>query len=226
MPRCWQKAEALRSGIRSSIKATLSHRASFSALAHRRRCHKGSPNLNLLKAHQAALLELWQLRRAGRRLPARADFDVIELRPWLGDLHLLDVENGGADFRYRIFATNISQYLGREMTGKLMSQTPEPRLRALGLSSYREVIRAGVPYLIRRPTLVHGPLSYQTIRDYLVLPLGADDTVIDRLLVLNDPRARARASSDFVEFLPLDGETAPYTMSIDALVAGAVAFAA
>jgi hypothetical protein len=163
-----------------------------------------------LKADQRALLDLRRARRNLRRMPARRDFDVLELRPWLGDLHMFEVVDGGKDFRYRIYATNIAIDAGREMTGKLMSETPEPHLRAIGLACYDEVRRAAVPYLIQRPTVIKTALGYDTIRDYLVLPLSDDGTVVDRLLVLNDSRARERATSSAIVFFPLEGDVGRY----------------
>jgi hypothetical protein len=173
----------------------------------------------LLTPKQKPLLDLWQARRAERRLPARRMLDVVDLRPWLSDLHLLEVVAGGKDFRYRVYATNVSEFLGREMTGKMMSETPEVTLAAIGRSCYREVCEAAIPYLMRRPTMIYGSrVSHPAIREYLTLPLGDDGITVDRLLVLIGPPSRERKTADFVEFIPLDGETAPYQRTIEDLV--------
>ena len=78
-----------------------------------------------------------------------------------------------------------------------------------------------VPYLIQRPTVIKTALGYDTIRDYLVLPLSDDGTVVDRLLVLNDSRARERATSSAIVFFPLEGDVGRYERSIAAMVGDA-----
>ncbi|HWK45301.1 MAG TPA: PAS domain-containing protein [Stellaceae bacterium] len=168
----------------------------------------------LLSVRQRALFDLWLACRNGKPMPARQDVDVLDLKPWLGDLHMLKAEGDGSDFRYLIFGTNIAQYIGREMTGKLMSEAPEPRLAALTIASYRRVWQTGIPHLIKRPSVVTGFRVQQAVRDYLVLPLGEDGVRVNRLMVLLELHRLGNATSDFVEFFPLDGKTAAYAHSV------------
>ncbi len=171
----------------------------------------------LLTERQARLLQLWRTHRGSRRFPAYGDFEELELQAWLGDLHLLEVEDGGRDFRYRIYSTGFAQHLGRRMTGKLMSETPEPGLRAIGLACYGEVCRRRAPFLVRRPTVIPGPLPHQTVRDYLVLPLGRADDRVEQLLVLHDRIEKEQIISASIEFIPLEGGAA-FTRRIAAIL--------
>ncbi len=177
-----------------------------------------------LSQRQLGLFDLWQARKGARRFPARRDFDVLELKAWLGDLHLLEVERGGADFRYRVFSTNFAIRLGYDLTGKLISETLEPNLRAVGLACYGEVCRSGRPYLIRRPTVIAGALPYQTMRHYLALPLGESDAAVDRILALHDQLLQERMTSNVVEFIPLDGGPA-HSRPIEEFLVGGEPFA-
>jgi hypothetical protein len=48
------------------------------------------------------LLRYWEVKRAGRRFPARADIDPLELKSVLGNIVMVDVvpqENGEVRFR-------------------------------------------------------------------------------------------------------------------------------
>ena len=170
-----------------------------------------------LTERQARLLQLWRTHCGARRFPAYRDFDELELQAWLGDLHLLEVVDGGRDFRYRIYSTGFAQHLGRRLTGKLMSETPEPQLRAIGLACYGEACRRAGPILIRRPTVIPGPLPYDTVRDYLVLPLGEVEDAVDRLLVLHDRMEKEPINSARVEYVPLDGGR-PFSRSLRSIL--------
>jgi hypothetical protein len=157
-----------------------------------------------LTERQARLLQLWRSRCSEQRFPAPGDFDELALRTWLGDLHLLEVIDGGKDFRYLIYSTAFAQHLGRGMEGRLMSETPEPTLRAVGLSCYGEVVRRAAPFLVCRPTIIAGALRHDTVHNYLVLPLG-QDPAIHRLIVLHDQLEKAPIRSRHIEYIPLDG---------------------
>lgn len=68
----------------------------------------------------------WKEKRAGRTMPSRADIRPAELKDNLGWLVLLDVLEGGADFRYRLLGTLVTQYFLREATGKTVTEAFAP----------------------------------------------------------------------------------------------------
>ncbi|MBI3504814.1 MAG: PAS domain-containing protein [Proteobacteria bacterium] len=74
----------------------------------------------------AALYRFWDARRRGRPMPARADLDVVDLKPWLGFTGLLDVLPDalpeGADFRYRLIGTALTGHFGVDLTGQCVSK--------------------------------------------------------------------------------------------------------
>lgn len=174
---------------------------------------------------QQALLDLWTMRRGDRAMPQRRDFETLDFVPWMGDLNMLEVVDGGADFIYRVFATNVALRQGHEMTGSLMSSHSNLVAKAIGFSCYRETCRTGLPYIFRRPVVLNVDIDREqtVIRENLVLPLGGSDRV-DRILVLHNPKAFpprvdqiARAIP--VQYIPLDGQTPAFTRPIADLIA-------
>lgn len=127
------------------------------------------------------LFRLWQSKRGGRRLPARADLRPEELKPWFGNLIVLDVIDGGADFRYRLFGVNIARQAGFDMTGKLMSEYPIKDVLPYFLATHREVVRRAVPAFGE-----HNPrVAIVRKRRRLILPFGEDGSTVDRTLTAN-----------------------------------------
>ena len=51
---------------------------------------------------------LWRGKCGGGRLPARTDFTLEDLRPYIGRIAILDVIDGGSDFRFRLYGTQIA----------------------------------------------------------------------------------------------------------------------
>jgi hypothetical protein len=67
------------------------------------------------------LLALWTDKCAGRAMPSRADLAVSALKPWLGNLALIDIQgDGGAVFR--LCGTNLHARFGGEMTRRDVSE--------------------------------------------------------------------------------------------------------
>ena len=105
-------------------------------------------------------------------------FDPFALRPWLGHLILLDVIDGGKDFRYRLHGTWLVELFGADLTGKHLSELDYPVARLW--HEYQTCVRE------RRPlSVVSKTLSEKDHRliDKVVLPLAHDGAVVDRLLV-------------------------------------------
>lgn len=127
---------------------------------------------------QRDLQALWASKRDGGPIPLRRAFDVIELRPWLGFLCLVDIERQARDFRYRIFGTRIANIVGRELTGLRLSQV-DGGLREGLRPGYVEVARCQAPMLFA-PALQE---AWRTVcLSELVLPLSSDGHATDMLL--------------------------------------------
>jgi hypothetical protein len=124
---------------------------------------------------------LWDGKRAGRAFPARQDFAFEELGPWLGELHLIEVLPD--DFRFKVFAGKSAARLGREATGRLLSEF-EPRWMAEDAAKdYRQVVAGRAPLYADRTRREMDGRVYSWRR--LILPLGPDEA-IDHLFVCMD----------------------------------------
>jgi hypothetical protein len=129
----------------------------------------------------------WQSRRRGSALPARADFDPVDLKYILGSLSLIDVVGTPPRFQIRLHASNVVERVGPDLTGKFIDEMPEVR-RIKAQAHYQRVLKERSPIAI----------SYQDADidqrlwncEVLVLPLAADGTNIDMLMsafVWTDP---------------------------------------
>jgi hypothetical protein len=63
-----------------------------------------------------ALCALWLEKRGARLLPSRGDLPVSALRPWLGNLALIDL--GGPSPHFRLCGTGLHARFGGEMTSR------------------------------------------------------------------------------------------------------------
>jgi hypothetical protein len=127
---------------------------------------------------QFDLFQLWSKKCAGRAMPARADLGAGELRAWLGSVHLIEVIEGGRDFRYLIFGTDIARMYDVEMTRRLVSEWPEA-MRHAAFMTYQRVVHEACAYLVRQNEIAHDRL-FSNHR--LVLPLSNQGTAVDHIL--------------------------------------------
>jgi hypothetical protein len=128
-------------------------------------------------------LAYWESKRAGRKMPARRDFDPVleipKLVPWVA---LVDVLRDPLDFRFRLIGSGIVDRSRKNNTGKLFSEISE-----FGPGSYLwghrasvvetcALLRAEPPYVGR----THGVSRVADIH----LPLSEDDTVVNMIFTV------------------------------------------
>ncbi|MFN4274706.1 MAG: PAS domain-containing protein [Ferrovibrio sp.] len=82
------------------------------------------PSLRFDRPELRELAALWEEKRAGRIAPDRADFSPFVLRPYLPRILIYEVarSEAGRRFRIRLYGTLISQYSGRDPTGKYVDE--------------------------------------------------------------------------------------------------------
>jgi len=138
----------------------------------------------------AGLHDYWDRRRAGGRMPPWHKFDAVEMRPWLGRLNVVDVEdqNGTNAFRYSIFGTEIAMALDCEMTGRYVGDGDDSAGVVL-LEGYREIVARRLP-LLRRQDSVEGTRLLHHAR--LMLPISEDGRSVSKILVGIHPLWRRR----------------------------------
>ncbi len=126
------------------------------------------------------LYDHWNAKRAGRELPARADFDPVELGWIVGNLLLLDVLRDPPGFRFRIHGTNLAERIGFDMTGKTMDDYPDPEYAKVALRSFSTVVGTRLPLSRVTERAIEGrAYGYEALH----LPLSSDGARVDMLLV-------------------------------------------
>ena len=120
----------------------------------------------------ADLLTLWRTKCSDNALPSWKDFDVFELRPWIGHLNVVDVTAIPFGFRYRIFGSDLSATTGQELTGRQYDDLKESLATEIA-DSYRAVIADPQPALVShsQPAWHRRKVTF----DRLLLPMMADD---------------------------------------------------
>ena len=119
----------------------------------------------------------WLERRGGRSMPARADFDALDLKAWLGNLMLIEVTAPG-EFRYRVYGTGLAEYYGRDLTGKTTAAL-RPEVRALVCQEYAAVCQSAHPLLVTHTRRVR---EQPMVVEKLILPFSGDGSSVARLL--------------------------------------------
>jgi hypothetical protein len=128
----------------------------------------------------------WSAKRGQRAMPSRADLDPGDLKALLPHILLIDVVEGGADFRYRLVGTEIERHIGRTLTGRLISEVLSGEYLDYIRSLHRRAIAEAAP-VYSENNFNDGRSGFALIADFkrayrLMLPLSRDGTVIDMLL--------------------------------------------
>jgi hypothetical protein len=140
------------------------------------------PDLNFARPELTELAALWEKKRAGRPVPSRSDFSPFVLRPYLPRVLIYEIVRTGSlrRFRIRIYGTLISQYSGRDPTGRFVDEIMSEQAYAdfnEGLSwaadNKRPLRAAGSYYFVDRSFV-----QFESI----TLPLTVGGNEIDQLL--------------------------------------------
>ena len=131
------------------------------------------------------LLKFWESKRNGRQFPSKTDFDPLELKPWLGNLEILDVTNEVPPrYRFRLVGTNINNIDGEDITGRYADDVFSEHYDTIVADFDKALLKKGPYYKFN--AWVENLKGYQMRYDKLVLPLSKDGSSIDMLLVYLD----------------------------------------
>jgi hypothetical protein len=138
-----------------------------------------------------ALVELWAHKRRGDAFPSRADFSDEDLRPWFGNLLMVDIVDGPHRFRFRLMGTSLVDAACRELTGKFFDEADISGYEPDVLDDYAEVLRSRIPVCKTRQ---YNPMpgtfmDHWRVYERLLLPLASDGQTIDRILGCSYPLA-------------------------------------
>jgi hypothetical protein len=130
------------------------------------------------------LLNYWTVARGKAAMPPIGAIDPLGLKPVLGNVIILDVLDGGTDFRFRLFGTEVAAAARYDWTGSTVDEMRRI-LKGPGPAFYLAVYRA---LLLRREPVytVNAAMAIFKSRSWarLILPHGDRDRV-ERILVGN-----------------------------------------
>jgi hypothetical protein len=125
-------------------------------------------------------LDAYWRARAADGLPGQEIIDPLALRAWLGRLLVVDVLDGGRDFMYRLYGTDVADTFGQDMTGRSPQGFPPHHVEII-VDPYRAVTAA------RQPRYTAHILSIQQRRfaawERVILPIADTDGEVRQLLV-------------------------------------------
>jgi len=130
----------------------------------------------LLAARDAtleAVWSYWDACRGDRHCPSRTDLDPLDIPQLLPHVGLVDIEDDGHRFRYRVIGTHMNDMLGENFTGRSLDPENRGAYAALLQDLYTDCT------LARRPLFSENEVRYPDGRRVtmrrLILPLAADD---------------------------------------------------
>jgi len=132
------------------------------------------------------LYTYWLSKRGDRAMPSRADIDPGEFRALLPHVLLVDVIDGGTNFRYRLVGTELEREFDRAVTGRVLGELVSGTYLDYMRSLYLSVVVEGVP-VYSANSYDDGRTGFPLIADFkrtyrLMLPLSRDGETVDMVL--------------------------------------------
>ena len=128
-----------------------------------------------------SLFRMWDGARRGRPMPSRRDFTPESLRPWLGNLALVDVSHNPVRLHYRLVGIHIVENLKNDPTGKDFDEVvADPAHNPVTQGPYRCLLEGEPVFEIVQPRK-KGCFTFDYAR--LSLPLSADGQSINMILI-------------------------------------------
>lgn|GEM_PF-3861775 len=125
----------------------------------------------------ARLMAYWRNNCRGATMPPVLAIDPFALRFALGYLVLLEPMHDGADFKVRVYGTQLANRVGYDLTGKLLSAIEDPHMRRVTEQSAARVLFGSRPLLLQRRRLAYRSTDYAC----LFLPFG--DATPGRIII-------------------------------------------
>jgi hypothetical protein len=125
------------------------------------------------------LYQYWLQKRGARSMPSRADIDPLDMRFILGHLMLIDVRHPGPEFRIRLQGSELTWWIGQELTGTNLESPPRSELEALAWRQFLQVVESATPIgWMGNDSLDGIRRHYQAV----ILPLSTEGTFVDLLI--------------------------------------------
>lgn len=139
-----------------------------------------------------SIVELWNSKREHNRLPAWQDFKFNEFADWYGWMSVCDISYDPVfDIHFRLWGTNVVNFMGYELTGKSPRINTEPPFEYTG--GYAQDDFDFFEQLIKKSaigtefaSLTSQNRSYKKYNE-IILPLADNGQTIDKFLFILNP---------------------------------------
>ncbi len=136
-----------------------------------------------------AVYSYWKSKADGRRMPARADIDPLDLVPYLPSIMLVHVgprtpgttTSPGRDYTYRLVGTREVAVRGSDPTGQSVATHAFGHDPGLALKNYDAVVQSAEPLLDRSEEVSAD--GWMRDLDAIFLPLSDDGSSVNMVLV-------------------------------------------
>lgn len=126
------------------------------------------------------LFRYWHGKCQNGTLPARRDIDPIEMRPWLGNLLLVEFPPDPMQYRIRLDGVNLVQFYSTSREGKGVEAMTSEEERRIVLPQYMTVLEKKQPaYYETQFVTSEGIVTSQR---KLLLPLSEDGQRVNMIL--------------------------------------------
>lgn len=121
----------------------------------------------------------WRQIRGARPMPARTDFDPLNVRSALGYVSLIEVHRAPLRFYFRLDGTKQVELFGIDCTRRYLDEAMPAEHVAMASASYADVVRHGEPRYYRRQIALQDRLiDYEIV----ILPFSSDGAEVDLLM--------------------------------------------
>jgi hypothetical protein len=122
------------------------------------------------------LYAYWSKKCGNKQMPSRGDIDPHDMVKLLPIIFLIEVQDNPQDFRFRLAGTEVCELVGKDITGKLISEVFPPEFCSEVRMHWSSVVEQ------KKPKSVGGEL-WVAERNYIswegiVLPLSPDGNTV------------------------------------------------
>lgn len=126
------------------------------------------------------LFRYWRGKCQGCAMPARRDIDPIEMKPWLGNLLLVDFPPDPMQYRIRLDGVNLVQFYTSSREGKGVEALTSEEERRIVLPQYMAVLETKQPAYYEAEFVTSEGIV--TSQRKLLLPLSEDGLRVNMVL--------------------------------------------
>lgn len=131
----------------------------------------------------AVLRDYWRSTCRERAMPARRDISPVHFKSQLPNVLLVDVLNGGNDFRYRLVGTGLTPFFLSDPSGKPMAEALAPFGRDTverTIAGYRAIVDRRAPLRITGSGSIYGQTP--KMFDAWLAPLSDDGETVNIII--------------------------------------------